>query len=265
QHITDPKTIKEYVAEFFQELLTNNLSIEADNSNGFSQHVSLQENDMLCGLPTREEIKNAVFLMCPYNVAGTDRFSPLYYQFCRDIIAQDVTEAVQDFYFGTPLPKSFEVTSVALIPKVTNLSTRANFRPISLCNVSNKICSKIMNERIAKILPDISTQSQSGFVGGRLISDNILLAHEVIQTLEAKRRYDNVVYKLDMLKAYDRVQWQILYDVMRKMGFNEKWIQLVRNCIKQCWFNILLNGDKAGSFQSSRGLRQGGPRHYHLL
>ncbi|KAK4382262.1 hypothetical protein Sango_2888800 [Sesamum angolense] len=161
---------------------------------------------MTCFVACQQEKKlKIIFFMCSYNAAGTDGFSALYYQFCRDIIAQDVTEAVQDFYFGTPLPKSFEVTYVALIPKVTNLCTWANFRPIGLCNVSNKICSKIMNERIAKILPDIITQSRSGFVGGRLISDNILLAHEVIQTLEAKRRYDNVVYKLDMLKTYDRV------------------------------------------------------------
>ncbi|KAL0392967.1 UNVERIFIED_CONTAM: hypothetical protein Sradi_2519500 [Sesamum radiatum] len=214
---------------------------------------------MLCGLPTREEIKNAVFDMCPNSAAGMDGFSALFYQFCWDIIAQDVTEAVQDVYCGTPLFKSFKVTSVALIPKVTNLSTWANFGPINLCNVLNKMCSKIMNERLAKILSDIITQSQSTFVGERLISDNILFAQELIHTLGAKRRYDNVVYKLDMVKAYDRVQWQFLHDVMRKMGFNERWIQLVRNCIEQCWFNILLNGDKASFFQSSRDLQQGGP------
>ncbi|KAK4384646.1 hypothetical protein Sango_3039700 [Sesamum angolense] len=57
-----------------------------------------------------------------------------------------------------------------------------------------------------------------------------------------------MVFKLDMAKAYDRVQWRFLYQVMRKMGFNEKRIQLITNCIEHCWFNVLINGDKKVSF-----------------
>ncbi|KAK4386323.1 hypothetical protein Sango_2502900 [Sesamum angolense] len=180
----------------------------------------------------------------------------LFYQVCWNIIAQNVLIAVQDFFCCTPMPKNFKATSIALIPKVLNPLVWTDYRPISLCNVSNKICSKIMNDRLSRILPRIIAPSQSGFVGGRLISDNILLAQELIHTLDEKRMYENVVYKLDMAKAYDRVQWQFLYNVLRKMGFNEKWIQLVKNCIEQCWFSVLVNGDKAGFFSSSRGLRQ---------
>ncbi|KAL0393382.1 UNVERIFIED_CONTAM: Retrovirus-related Pol polyprotein from type-1 retrotransposable element R2 [Sesamum radiatum] len=194
-----------------------------------------------------------------YSAAGPDGFSALFYQVCWDIIAQDVLIAVQDFFCCTPMPKNFKATSIALIPKVLNPSVWTDYRPISLCNVSNKICSKIMNDRLSRILPRIIAPSQSGFVGGRLISDNILLAQELIHTLDEKRRYENVVYKLDMAKAYDRVQWQFLYNVLRKMGFNEKWIQLVKNCIEQCWFSVLVNGDKAGFFSSSRGVRQDDP------
>ncbi|KAL0301641.1 UNVERIFIED_CONTAM: LINE-1 retrotransposable element O protein [Sesamum radiatum] len=213
---------------------------------------------MLCVLPTKDEIKQAIFDMCPDSAAGPDGFSALFYQVTWDIIAQDVTAAVQDLFCCTPLPKSFKATSIALIPKVPNPCSWTDFRPISLCNVSNKICSKIMNNRLSMILPGIIAP-QSGFVGGRLISDNILLAQELIHSIGDKKRYDNVVFKLDMAKAYDRVQWRFLYQVMRKMGFNEKWIQLITNCIEHCWFSVLINGDKAGFFQSSQGLRQGDP------
>ncbi|KAL0283311.1 UNVERIFIED_CONTAM: hypothetical protein Sradi_7233300 [Sesamum radiatum] len=96
-----------------------------------------------------------------------------------NIIAPDVHKAIQDFFCGTPLPKNFKATSIALIPKVDNPSRWTDFRPISLCNVSNKICSKILNDRLAKLLPDIVSPTQSGFVAGRLISDNILLAQEL--------------------------------------------------------------------------------------
>ncbi|KAL0305119.1 UNVERIFIED_CONTAM: LINE-1 retrotransposable element O protein [Sesamum calycinum] len=222
QHISDPNEIIESAALFFEELLTNNLVLETDNLSFLNHSVSQQDNDMLCCLPTIEEVKSAIFDMCPDSAAGPDGFSALFYQVCWEIIAQDVLIAVQDFFCCTPMPKNFKATSIALIPK--DYST-----------ISKWLC------------------------WGRLISDNILLAQELIHTLDEKRRYENVVYKLDMAKAYDRVQWQFLYNVLRKMGFNEKWIQLVKNCIEQCWFSVLVNGDKAGFFSSSRGLRQGDP------
>ncbi|KAL0309424.1 UNVERIFIED_CONTAM: hypothetical protein Sradi_5884700 [Sesamum radiatum] len=97
---------------------------------------------------------------------ATYGFSALFYQVCWDIIAQDVLIAVQDFFCCTPMPKNFKATSIALIPKVLNPSVWTDYRPISLCNVSNKICSKIMNDRLSRILPRIIAPSQSGFVGG---------------------------------------------------------------------------------------------------
>ena len=69
----------------------------------------------------------------------------------------------------------------------------------------------------------------------------------------------NMVLKLDMEKAYDRVQWPFLLKVLRRMGFSEKWVSLIENCISPCWFSLLINGCPAGFFKSSRGLRQGDP------
>ncbi|KAK4385713.1 LINE-1 retrotransposable element O protein [Sesamum angolense] len=116
-----------------------------------------------------------------------------------------------------------------------------------------QVCWDIIAQDV--LIADYSTISKWLCWGG----GSSVIAQELIHTLDEKRMYENVVYKLDMAKAYDRVQWQFLYNVLRKMGFNEKWIQLVKNCIEQCWFSVLVNGDKAGFFSSSRGLRQGDP------
>ncbi|KAK4384643.1 hypothetical protein Sango_3039400 [Sesamum angolense] len=166
QHISDPNEIKESAAFFFEELLTNDLVLETDSLSFLNHSVSQQDNDMLCCLPTIEEVKSVVFDMCPDSAAGPDGFSALFYQVCWDIIAQDVLIAVQDFFCCTPMPKNFKATSIALIPKVLNPSVWTDYRSISLCNVSNKICSKIMNDRLSRILPRIVAPSQSGFVGG---------------------------------------------------------------------------------------------------
>ncbi|KAL2223898.1 UNVERIFIED_CONTAM: putative mitochondrial protein [Sesamum indicum] len=105
----------------------------------------------------------------------------------------------------------------------------------------------------------VLSPSQSGFVPGRLLSDNVLLAQELVHSLESRRSEANVIFKLDMAKAYDRVNWEFLFQVLRLKGFPQHWINLVANAVSNCWFSVLVNGEHAGFFHSTRGLRQGDP------
>lgn len=96
-----------------------------------------------------------------------------------------------------------------------------DLRPISLCNVSYKIISKVLANRLKSILPFIIDDSQSAFVPGWLITDNIILSSEIFhfmrQNKDTKRGY--MALKLDMSKAFDKVEWDFLSAVMTKMGF----------------------------------------------
>ncbi|XP_073133552.1 uncharacterized protein [Henckelia pumila] len=92
-----------------------------------------------------------------------------------------------------------------------------------------------------------------------MIADNILLAHELTHSLNLPARGGNVILKLDMAKAYDRVQWSFLLDALRRFGFSEQVVRMVRACISFCKFSFNVNGTPAGFFSSSRGLRQGDP------
>ncbi|KAK4383597.1 hypothetical protein Sango_2760600 [Sesamum angolense] len=155
------------------------------------------------------------------------------------------------------MPKGFTTTTISLIPKTASPPCWSEYRPISLCNVRNKICTKLMTIRLGHVLPKVISLSQSGFVSGRLLSDNVLLAQALVHSLESRGPDANVVFKLDMAKVYDRVSWDFPYQVLRQKGFPQRWIGLVANAISHYWFSILVNGEHAGFFHST--LRQGDP------
>ncbi|KAL0449351.1 UNVERIFIED_CONTAM: hypothetical protein Slati_1491500 [Sesamum latifolium] len=195
------------------------------------------------------------FMQC----VGPDGFNALFYQKCWDIIKDDVFEAVADFLAGAPLPKSFTSTSIILIPKVKTPTSWGEFRPISLCNTTNKILTKLLNDRLKPWLPLLISSNQSGFVPSRLIGDNILLAQDIIHSIGAHRDDWNVALKLDMAKAYDRIDWNFLQTMLARLGFLDLWLRLISHCTQHCWFSVMVNGDVCGFFQSTRGLRQGDP------
>ncbi|KAL0293865.1 UNVERIFIED_CONTAM: hypothetical protein Sangu_3229700 [Sesamum angustifolium] len=146
-----------------------------------------------------------VFSIDKDSVAGPDGFSSAFFQKCWDFIKYDIQEAVRDFFCGTPMPRSFKATTIVLIPKVESPQTWSDFRPISLCNVTNKILSKLLYKKLSLSLPNLISPSQSGFVTGRLISDNILMAQEMIHHLDLRYKNSNLVIKLDMSKAFFQI------------------------------------------------------------
>jgi len=145
------------------------------------------------------------------------------------------------------------------IPKIESPTNLAEFRPISLSNFTNKIISKILANRINVLLGKLISENQSGFVSGRLITDNVMLAQEIIHGIAKENIGGNVVLKLDMAKAYDRLSWSFLIKVLKKIGFNNDWIDLIWRNISNVWYSIIINGTRHGFFTSTQGLKQGDP------
>ncbi|KAL0393841.1 UNVERIFIED_CONTAM: hypothetical protein Slati_4350300 [Sesamum latifolium] len=109
----------------------------------------------------------------------------------------------------------------------------SHFRPISLCNVIYKIASKALANRIKPFLNSIISPSHSAFVPGRLITDNVLVAYELNHFLKLKTwgKKDHVSLKLDVSKAYDRVEWKFLERVLTRLGFNSRFVLTIMTCV----------------------------------
>ena len=109
-----------------------------------------------------------------------------------------------------------------------------------------------MKKFLANIVPD----SQSAFLSGRLISDNILVAFETLHYLKRKTqgKMGYMALKLDMSKAYDRVEWDFLEALMQHLGLGEKMRKIIMSCLRPVPYSILLNGQPVGSIKPSRGL-----------
>lgn len=116
------------------------------------------------------------------------------------------------FFSTNVLPEGINDTAIVLIPKIDNPVELKDFRPISLCNVIYKVVSKCLVNRLMPILDDLISQNQSAFVPGRLITDNALLAFECFHFIQKNRLPQKAAcaYKLDLSKAYDRVDWHFL-------------------------------------------------------
>lgn len=154
-----------------------------------------------------------------------------------------------------------------LIPKKLNAKKLVDFRPISLRNVAYKIVSKLLRKHLKSVLPWIITESQAAFVEDRLISDNILIAHELLHTLNSNNNClrDFIEVKTDLSKAFDRVEWAFLEKAMKTLGFSDAWCALIMECVTSVQYQVLINGSPHGNIRPTRRIRQGYPLSPYLF
>jgi hypothetical protein len=221
----------QYFQDLFKSTGPTNL---APILSGVSSVVTREMNENLGKEFTAGEVAFALKQMTPTSAPGPDGMPPLFYQSFWDSIGSDVTNAVLSCLNSGKILRAINHTYITLIPKIQSPTNVTEFRPISLCNVVYKLISKVLANRLKKILPSIISETQSAFVPGRLITDNIFVAFESLHHMSTQRhgKTGHMALKLDMSKAYDRVEWTYLEAIMLKMGFQSIWVNLIMECVR---------------------------------
>lgn len=166
-------------------------------------------NQRLVKSVTIEEVTEAMQQLGANKAPGPDGLNGLFYKKHWPDLRQGIFSEVKQFFETGQLNPVINRTQITLIPKVQNPEKLEQFRPISLCNFIYKIISKVMTNRLKPLLPNLIAEEQSASVGGRQIQDNILIVQEVlhkVRTRERKSKFQAVL-KLDMQKAYDKIEW----------------------------------------------------------
>ena len=264
----DQGRIEGIILDYFNAIFKSDHSTNFEASlSAFNYRVTTKMNKELLIDFKVDKVWRALKQMHPTKAPGPDDMSIIFYENYWDIVGSNLIKCVLNALNSGVMPSDLNETFIYIIPKVKSPQKIIEFKPISLCNVIYKIISKVLANRLKRILVVVIDELQSAFVPGRLITNNVLVVLETMYCIDQRKKGKEALMaiKINMSKAYDRVEWVYLEAMIRSMGFHDKWISLIMMCVTTVSYSVLINSDPKGKITPSRGLRQGDPIFPYLF
>ncbi|GLU24163.1 hypothetical protein SLE2022_401190 [Rubroshorea leprosula] len=260
--ISDGSGLASIAIDFFSELFNTSHTYSFSDS-----YESLQSQfqpsyclDSIRGCPSNKEIWDAVNSLKSFKAPGPDGTHPFFYKRMWPLIGEKISCEVRNIFLTGCIPPKWNECLLVLIPKLQSPGHIHQFRPISLCNTIYKIISKILVHRIKPWMDKIISPCQSSFIPGRQGTDNILILQELVHSFSKKMgQTGDMICKLDLEKAFDRLEWSFIYKTLLYFQFPLDIVKLIMSAISSTSISILINGEKTEEFYPSRGIWQGDP------
>lgn len=201
------------------------------------------------------EIDNMLKDMPSNHAPGPDGFNGLFIKKCWSIIREDFFRVFHDFHSSVIDISCLNNSYITLIPKKPNPATVDDYRAISLLNYSLKCITKLLSIRLQLVMTKLVHPNQYGFIRGRTIQDCLAWAFQFLHICHHSKK-EIVILKLDIEKAFDKIEHQFILEVLLHKGFLNKWIRWIEMLLKSGSSSVFLNGIPGKSFKCKRGVRQ---------
>jgi hypothetical protein len=261
REIRDLEEMKDHVESYYKELfgpeedsqmaLGNDFWIERGR---FTDEEALE----LIKPFTLKELEEALKDMDLNASPGPDGIPVGFYKEFWNEIKFTMLEMFQDLHRGGLNLSRLNYGMISLIPKLKEANNIRQFRPVCLLNVDYKWFTKVLTLRLTPYAGKIISGTQTAFIPGRFILEGVVILHEILHELRVKI-LPGVILKLNFEKAYDKVRWSFMMEVLRKKNFPEKWVEWMKQTVEGGKVGINFNGKPGDFFSTHKGLRQGDP------
>lgn len=204
------ENLVKYITNFYKNLFRhskeNSLNLHFD---GITK-VTEADKVKLIEPFTLEEVRKVVFDIKQNRAPGPDGFPGEFYMHFWDLIKNDLVDMINDFHKGCLEIERLNYGIITLIPKIKDAAQNQKFRPICLLNVSFKIITKVLMNRLNNVMAYIISKHQTAFMENRYIMEGVVILHETLNTIH-RRKQDGILFKVDFEKAYDKVNWVFIH------------------------------------------------------
>lgn len=187
------------------------------------------------------EIKLAIHRMHNNASPGPDGFGPSFFKATWSTTSPFIFDLFREFYSCNAGLERINRSYLVLLPKKNDARKACDFRPIALQNTTIKSMSKVLTNRLQPLIPQLVSDDQAGFVLGRCISESFAYAADLLHRCY-RRHAPTLILKLDFHKAFDCVNWESLFRILRHRGFPNNWCSWVRSLLDSGKTAVLLNG-----------------------
>ena len=267
ENIYSQEEIANEVKTFYEQLykkrdsLDNNLNESLPND---IPKLSQAQKDNIEGMITLEELKETLKNMKNDKSPGSDGFSVEFYKFFFQNIGVFLLRSINEGFTHGELSVTQKQGIITCIPK-DNKDRRylKNWRPISLLNISYKLASGVIANRLKLVLPEIINDCQKGFLKGRYIGENIRLIYDLMFYAE-NNNIPGLLLSIDYQKAFDSVSWKFIEKALRFFNFGNDIVRWFKTLYNNAKSSTYINGQYSPYFNIERGVRQGDPLSPYL-